>query len=242
MTAVDDKVKQAVPGHLAIIMDGNGRWAQSKGLERRDGHREGAANVLRICKACQDRGITTLSLFAFSTENWSRPKGEIDALFDIAKDYFTNYFVKFPQMGIRLNVIGSREKLPQAMKTMISMSEKANPTKYTLTVNIAANYGGRWDIAQAARKLAEKCVSGQIKPSEIDETALEAELRTADQPPVDLLVRTSGEQRISNFMIWQCAYSEFYFTKKHWPEFDDKELDTAILEYANRTRKFGGLA
>ena len=242
MTAVDDKVKQAVPGHLAIIMDGNGRWAQSKGLERRDGHREGAANVLRICKACQDRGITTLSLFAFSTENWSRPKGEIDALFDIAKDYFTNYFVKFPQMGIRLNVIGSREKLPQAMKTMISMSEKANPTKYTLTVNIAANYGGRWDIAQAARKLEEKCVSGQIKPSEIDEAALEAELRTADQPPVDLLIRTSGEQRISNFMIWQCAYSEFYFTRKHWPEFDDKELDSAILEYANRTRKFGGLA
>ncbi len=242
MAKVDEKVNLAVPGHLAIIMDGNGRWAQSKGLERRDGHREGAANVLRICKACQDRGIGTLSLFAFSTENWSRPKGEIDALFEIAKDYFANYFVRFPQMGIRLNVIGSRDKLPQALKTMISMSEKANPSKYTLTVNIAANYGGRWDIAQAARRLAEKCAAGDMEASQIDEQALEAELKTAGQPPVDLLIRTSGEQRISNFMIWQCAYSEFYFTKKHWPEFDEHELDMAIKEYANRTRKFGGLA
>ncbi|HOA15950.1 MAG TPA: polyprenyl diphosphate synthase [Bacillota bacterium] len=242
MAKVDEKVNLAVPGHLAIIMDGNGRWAQSKGLERRDGHREGAANVLRICKACQDRGIGTLSLFAFSTENWSRPKGEIDALFEIAKDYFANYFVRFPQMGIRLNVIGSRDKLPQALKTMISMSEKANPSKYTLTVNIAANYGGRWDIAQAARRLAEKCAAGDMEASQIDEQALEAELKTAGQPPVDLLIRTSGEQRISNFMIWQCAYSEFYFTKKHWPEFDEHELDLAIKEYANRTRKFGGLA
>ncbi|HNV34587.1 MAG TPA: polyprenyl diphosphate synthase [Bacillota bacterium] len=231
-----------VPAHVAIIMDGNGRWAAARGLERKEGHRAGASNIIKICRACQERGIATLSLFAFSTENWSRPKTEIDALFEIASDYFSGQFTDFPGMGIRLNVIGSRKDLPVALRAMITKAEKANPRAYSLTLNMAVNYGGKWDIMQSARKLAEKCIAGGMMPSDIDEAALEEGLSTSGQPPVDLLIRTSGEQRISNFLIWQCAYSELYFTAKHWPDFDETELDAALSEYARRTRKFGGLA
>ncbi len=231
-----------VPAHLAIIMDGNGRWAAARGLERKEGHKAGASNIMRICGACQERGIATLSLFAFSTENWARPKSEIDALFDIASDYFSNSFLKFPSMGIRLNVIGSRKELPGPLKIMIAKAEKANPKSYSLTLNMAVNYGGKWDITQSAKKMAERCLVGGMLPSEINEQALEQGLSTSGQPLVDLLIRTSGEQRISNFLIWQCAYSELYFTAKHWPEFDEAELDAALEEYSRRTRKFGGLA
>lgn len=228
--------------HLAVIMDGNGRWASLRGLERKEGHKAGATNIRKLCEACQARGIGTLSLFAFSTENWSRPKSEIDALFEIARDFFGTSFSSFSSMGIRLKVIGSREKLPVALKVMIDSAEKANPDKYSLTLNLAVNYGGRWDITQAATSIAEDCIKGVLTTGQVDEGALEKRLCTAGQPPVDLLVRTSGEQRISNFLIWQTAYAELYFTERHWPDFDEEELDKALAEYGRRTRKFGGLA
>jgi undecaprenyl diphosphate synthase len=239
-----DIVSPAVPRapfHVAIIMDGNGRWASARGLDRSEGHKAGASNIIRMAKAFQKRGISTLSLFAFSTENWSRPKQEVEALLDLAYDYFKSEFGQFPSMGISLKVIGDRKRLPLALRTMIAKSERSNPGVHSLTLNIAVNYGGKWDIAMAAARLAEKCRTGAIKSSEIDEAALESELSTAGQPPVDLLIRTGGEHRISNFLIWQSAYSELYFSTKYWPDFDETELDLALDEFSKRARRFGGL-
>lgn len=231
-----------IPAHLAIIMDGNGRWAKARGLDRSDGHRAGASNVIKLAQACQTRGISVLSLFAFSTENWKRPKSEIDALFSIAADYFSNSFSKFPGMGIRLKVIGERKNLPRALKLMIEKAERANPKEYSLTLNMAVNYGGKWDIAKAAASLAERCCAGDMKPSDINEASMDTQISTSGQPPVDLLIRTGGERRISNFLIWQSAYSELYFSDKYWPDFDESELDLALAEFARRSRRFGGLA
>ncbi len=236
-----DPKSATTPRHLAIIMDGNGRWAKARGLDRSQGHRAGAENILRIAEACKARGIGTLSLFAFSTENWSRPKSEIEALMDIASDQFRSGFASFPRMGISLSVIGEVEALPKALRTMIRQAERANPKDFSMKLLLAVNYGGRWDIARAASSLAEECVAGGLKPSDITQEALEERLSTKGQPPVDLLVRTGGEKRISNFLIWQSAYSELYFSEKHWPDFDEAELDRALSEYSGRNRRFGGL-
>lgn len=230
-----------IPQHLAIIMDGNGRWAQARGLNRSEGHRAGADNITKIAKACQKQGINVLSMFAFSTENWSRPKDEIDTLMKIAADQFQGGFSQFPSMGISLSVIGKIDGLPGAMRKMIARAIKANPNKYTLKLNMAVNYGGRWDIVNAAAMLARECEAGSFNPAEIDEASFEARLSTAGQPPVDLLIRTGGERRISNFLIWQSAYSELYFSDKYWPDFDERELEAALTDYARRSRRFGGL-
>ena len=232
---------ETAPKHLAIIMDGNGRWAMARGLDRSRGHRAGADNILRIAEACKARGIGTLSLFAFSTENWSRPKSEIDALMNIASDQFRNGFASFPRMGISLSVIGDVMALPRTLRAMIRQAERKNPKEYSLKLLMAVNYGGKWDIAEAASSLAKECVAGVLKPSDITQEALEGRLSTKGQPPVDLLIRTGGEKRISNFLIWQSAYSELYFSEKHWPDFDEEELDRALSEYSGRNRRFGGL-
>ena len=232
---------ETAPKHLAIIMDGNGRWAMARGLDRSQGHRAGADNILRIAEACKARGIGTLSLFAFSTENWSRPKSEIEALMNIASDQFRSGFASFPRMGISLSVIGDVNTLPKTLRAMIRQAERKNPKEYSLKLLMAVNYGGKWDIAEAASSLAKDCVAGALKPSDITQEALEDRLSTKGQPPVDLLIRTGGEKRISNFLIWQSAYSELYFSEKHWPDFDEEELDRALSEYSGRNRRFGGL-
>ena len=232
---------ESTPKHLAIIMDGNGRWAMARGLDRSQGHRAGADNILRIAEACKARGIGTLSLFAFSTENWSRPKSEIEALMNIASDQFRSGFASFPRMGISLSVIGDVNTLPKTLRAMIRQAERKNPKEYSLKLLMAVNYGGKWDIAEAASSLAKDCVAGALKPSDITQEALEDRLSTKGQPPVDLLIRTGGEKRISNFLIWQSAYSELYFSEKHWPDFDEEELDRALSEYSGRNRRFGGL-
>lgn len=232
---------ETTPKHLAIIMDGNGRWAKARGLDRSQGHRAGADNILRIAEACKVRGIGTLSLFAFSTENWSRPRSEVQALMDIASDQFSKGFSSFPSMGISLSVIGDVEGLPKSLRTMIRQAERKNPKEHSLKLLMAVNYGGRWDIARAASSLAEECLAGGLSPSSITEGLLEERLSTKGQPPVDLLIRTGGEKRISNFLIWQSAYSELYFSEKHWPDFDEQELDRALSEYSGRNRRFGGL-
>ncbi len=237
----DKSQAPTTPGHLAIIMDGNGRWAKARGLDRSQGHRAGADNILRIAEACKARGISTLSLFAFSTENWSRPKSEIEALMEIATEQFRSGFASFPRLGISLSVIGDVQRLPKALQAMIRQAERANPKEYSLKLLMAVNYGGRWDIARAAKALAEDCLAGGLKPSDISQEALEDRLSTKGQPPVDLLIRTGGEKRISNFLIWQSAYSELYFSEKHWPDFDEAELDRALAEYSGRNRRFGGL-
>jgi undecaprenyl diphosphate synthase len=239
--ATGSSQEKPAPRHLAIIMDGNGRWAKARGLDRSQGHRAGADNILRIAEACKARSIGTLSLFAFSTENWSRPKSEIDALMGIATDQFKGGFASFPGLGISLSVIGDLQRLPKALQTMIRQAERANPKEYSLKLLMAVNYGGRWDIAKAASELAEECVAGRLKTSDITQETLEGKLSTKGQPPVDLLIRTGGEKRISNFLIWQSAYSELYFSEKHWPDFDEAELDRALEEYSGRNRRFGGL-
>lgn len=230
-----------LPLHVAIIMDGNGRWANERMLDRSEGHKAGASNVIRIARHCQGRGVGTLSLFAFSTENWKRPKAEIDTLFSIATEYFRDHFSGFPSMGIRLNIIGDRKRLPLPFRSMIEKAERANPASHSLLINLALNYGGKWDIANAASMLADKCLKAEIRPADVDESALEKHLSTSGQPPVDLLIRTGGERRVSNFMIWQSAYSELYFSDKYWPDFDEHELDLALADYASRSRRFGGL-
>lgn len=232
---------ESTPKHLAIIMDGNGRWAMARGLDRSQGHRAGADNILRIAEACKARGIGTLSLFAFSTENWSRPKSEIEALMNIASDQFRSGFASFPRMGISLSVIGDVKALPKTLRAMIRQAERNNPKEYSLKLLMAVNYGGKWDIAEAASSLAKECVAGSLNPTDITQEALEERLSTKGQPPVDLLIRTGGEKRISNFLIWQSAYSELYFSQKHWPDFDEDELDRALSEYSGRNRRFGGL-
>jgi undecaprenyl diphosphate synthase len=225
--------------HLAIIMDGNGRWAKMQGKPRAFGHEAGFKAVRTTVEACAKRGIEFLTLYAFSTENWLRPKQEVDILMRILLRALRSELKTMQENNIRLLTVGNLQKLPEAIAEVLLdvVHKTAHNTGMTLT--LALSYGGREEITHAARSIAEKVKNGLIPLDSIDESMLNEHLYTAQIPEVDLLIRTSGEQRISNFLLWQMAYAELYFTDLHWPDFTEEHLDKALLDYKHRERRFG---
>jgi len=227
------------PKHIAIVMDGNGRWAVAQGKARTEGHKAGFRTVQEIVKACVQREIEYLTLFAFSSENWSRPKAEVATLMKLFTKALSDDVSNLRENGVHLQLIGELSRFSSTIQKLAQKAQKNPPEEIRLTLNLAVNYGGRWDVTQAAKRLAKKVQLGEITVNEIDEMSLESELATGDMPSPDLVIRTSGEHRISNFLLWQSAYSEFYFTDVLWPDFTPLELDKALLDFSGRERRFG---
>ena len=227
----------SIPTHVAMIMDGNGRWAAQRGMSRIKGHKEGVRTVEEILGAASDLGIKHLSLYAFSTENWKRPDLEVAALMALFRLYLRIFLPQLRRKRIRFHHLGSLEGLPTGIQKDIRMLETTTADHEGMVFHLAVNYGSRLELVQAARR----CVEDGLRPEEVDETALARRLWTADAPDVDLLIRTSGEMRVSNFMLWQAAYAEFYITDCLWPDFRTPQLQQALDEFARRERRFGGL-
>ena len=230
---------RTVPRHLAIIMDGNNRWARREGYPGVAGHRAGAEVVREIVSACESRGIRYLTLFAFSSENWGRPRAEVRALLSLLSRYLRNEVAKLISDGVRLRVIGRRDRFSPRLQRLIAKAEAATAAGDRATLTLALDYGGRWDVAEVTRSIARDVAAGRLDPDAIDEDAISARLATADLPDPDLCIRTAGETRISNFLLWQFAYAEFWFTEVLWPDFDETVLDLALADYAVRERRFG---
>lgn len=224
--------------HVAIIMDGNSRWAKKRGLIHVNGHKAGVERIRDMLTVCRDENINTLTLFAFSSENWNRPAREVDALMSLFHNYLTKESPRLREEGIRLRIIGGRERFSSRILKAIDKAE-AETRQGTTNLVIAADYGGKWDICHAARRLAEEVRQGRLEPNQISEQQLEQSLSTAGLPPLDLLVRTGGEFRISNFLLWQAAYAELYFSDRLWPDFTTDDLRAAITEFRRRQRRFG---
>jgi undecaprenyl diphosphate synthase len=229
------------PHHVAIIMDGNGRWAKARGLPRVAGHRRGADAVRRVVRGAGELGIPVLTLFAFSTENWTRPADEVNDLMGLLRHYLRNELEELHKNGARLRVIGNREGLATDIVRDIADAEKMTRANGRIDVNICINYGARDEILQATRSLARRVAAGDLAADGIDEARFEQELLTAGVPDPDLLIRTSGEQRISNFLLWQCAYAELVFVDTLWPDFGKENLEQAIAEFRRRERRYGGV-
>lgn len=227
------------PEHVAVIMDGNGRWANSQGLSRVAGHKRGVEAVKRLIKGCLHHEIPYLTIFAFSSENWNRPELEVNALMELLMGALENQTPKLDENGVRLRLIGDLSRFDAKIQRLADQAMQATELNTKLTLNVAINYGGRWDITGAAQRLAQRVVDGELRVEEIDELSISSELTTAGQPDPDLFIRTSGEYRISNFMLWQAAYSEFYFTDLLWPDFDEEAFTEALLKFTNRDRRFG---
>ena len=228
-----------VARHVAIIMDGNHRWAKRRHLPGAAGHRAGAKNVKTVAKACADHGVSYLTLFAFSTENWQRPSREVNLLIDLMRGVLENDVDELHANDVRLSIIGDRSAFASDLQMLMKNAEALTRDNKRMTLSIAINYGGRWDITQAARQLAEEVAAGDLLPADVDETALEQRLSLAGLPGPDLCVRTGGDRRISNFLLWDFAYTELYFTESFWPDFDQAELELALADFANRQRRFG---
>ena len=231
-----------LPRHIAIVMDGNGRWAQQRSLPRTIGHREGAKTVRRVVQACIERGIAVLTLFAFSSENWQRPQWEVDVLMKLFITSLRREIRRLDDANVRLRFIGDHSAFSAILQDYIVKAERRTSTNTGLTLVIAANYGGRWDIAQAARRVAEAVIAGQLQSADITPTVFHRYTCLSDLPEPDLFIRTSGEQRISNFLLWQMAYTELYFTGRLWPDFDADDLEMACAAFASRQRRFGQTA
>lgn len=227
------------PVHVAIIMDGNGRWAKARGLPRTAGHKRGAEAVRRTVEAAREMGVSYLTLYAFSSENWKRPTGEVTDLMGLLRLYLRNEVANLHKNGIRLRVIGDRSRLSRDINALIDESEAKTADNTALTLVLALSYGGRQEIAEAARRLAQDVAMGRLDAAAIDEDAVAARLYTAGIPDPDLLIRTSGEKRISNFLLWQSAYAEFVFTDVLWPDFDRTHLEDAIRDFHGRERRYG---
>lgn len=225
------------PKHVAIILDGNGRWATARGQERTAGHEAGADNIVRIARYAQEKGISVLSLYVFSTENWKRSQQEVSALMRLLARFFKVYIDEFMQRHVQLRVMGDIRRLPFATRQSVKMGIEKTAENDGVVLNIGLNYGGRDEIARAARRAMEDGISSEAMTSDV----LERYLDTAGLPPVDLLIRTGGEKRLSNFMLWQLAYTEFYFTDTLWPDFKPADLDRAIEWFGQRNRRFGGV-
>ena len=231
---------EKMPVHIAFIMDGNGRWAKKRGTPRTFGHTEGARNFRRIMRYCKDIGVKCISFYAFSTENWKRPENEVNALMNIFRTYLDDVR-NYIKEEVKMVFLGDKSKLPQDIQQKMNSLEEDSKDFDKMTVLLAINYGGRDEITHATRLIAEKVRKGELNPDEITEDTISSNLYTAGYPDVDLLIRPSGEMRISNFLIWQSAYAEFYFADILWPDFSTKELDRAIIEFAHRNRRFGGV-
>ncbi len=230
-----------VPQHVAIILDGNGRWAKAKGMPRNYGHAQGSKNVERICEEAWRMGIKYLTVYAFSTENWNRPQNEVDALMKLLRNYMKICLKTAEKNDMKIRVIGDIEPLDEDIKSRIRELEEASKDNGGLNFTIALNYGSRDEMTRAARSLAKDCADGKVNPEEIDEALFASYLDTREIPDPDLLIRTSGEQRLSNYLLWQLAYTEFYFTEVPWPDFTKQELEKAIAQYNQRDRRFGGV-
>ena len=246
MTLAMDKLAWAASDrpavrHIAIIMDGNGRWAAERGLPRAEGHRQGVESVRRTVEASLELGVTHLTLFSFSSENWARPKQEINDLFGLLRRFIRRDLADLHKNGVKIRVIGTRVGLAADLLRLIDDAIELTKDNTALNLTIAFNYGARDEIARAARRIAEDVASGVIAPAEVTPERLGTYLDTADLPDPDLLIRTSGELRLSNFLLWQLAYSEFVFIDAYWPDFSRETLEAAIAEYQRRTRRFGGL-
>ena len=230
-----------VPQHVAIILDGNGRWAKSKGMPRNYGHAQGSKNVERICEDAYKMGIKYLTVYAFSTENWSRPKGEVDALMTLLRNYMKTCLNTAKKNRMKVRVIGDKTGLDPDIQTRIRELEEASKDNDGLNFTIAINYGSRDEIARAVRHISEDVAAGKLDPASVTEETISNYLDTAGIPDPDLLIRTSGELRLSNFLMWQLAYTEFYFTNTPWPDFTKEEMAEAIEKYNSRDRRYGGV-
>ncbi len=231
---------EKMPKHIAIIMDGNGRWAKKRGLPRKAGHKAGAETLEKIISAARELGLEHLTVYAFSTENWKRSQEEVDAIMNLLRQYLKNYFKKFIKDDVRMDVIGDINRLDADIQKQIMEIEQLSKEKTGLFVHIALNYGGRDELRRAMTKMAQEVVEGRVLPEEMTEDCIAGYLDTAGTPDPELVIRTSGEERISNFLLWQAAYSEFYFCDTLWPDFTKTELEKAVFAYQNRERRFGG--
>ncbi len=231
-----------IPRHVAVIMDGNGRWARKRGLPRYSGHYAGAENLREFCKWCIEFGISYTTVFAFSTENWQRPQQEVDSLMKLFLEFFARYEEELAAEGIRLRFCGEIGELPQSVQDTMQRAETSSLQRNKLQLIIAFNYGGRREIVKATRDLLASCKAGELKPEELTEEQLSARLYLPDVPDPDLIIRPSGELRLSNFLLWQSAYSELWFAKVLWPDFNRHDFTAAINDYASRQRRYGGLS
>lgn len=240
MLEVASKIsKDNYPRHVAIIMDGNGRWAKSRGLQRTAGHKKGAKTTQDIVRACGELGIEYLTIYAFSSENWNRPQSEIDDLMNLLSFYISHELKTLVKNNIRLNVIGDKERLPEKVRKQVDKAEQSTVDNTGLCLQIALSYGSRQEITHAMKEIAHKVKLGEIAAESVDEKVIEAHLFTKNVPDPDLLIRTSGEHRISNFLLWQLAYTELFFTEKMWPEFTREDLESAFENFAKRERRYG---
>ena len=231
--------QQSLPKHIAIIMDGNGRWAQNRGKPRVFGHKKGVESVRRSVQFCTNLGIKSLTLFAFSSENWRRPADEVSTLMELFLLVLTKEVKKLHKNNVKLQIIGDLSRFSDKLQQRVFEAQTLTKDNQGLCLNIAANYGGRWDIVQAAQKLAAEVEQGNLQSSDITEEILSEHITMAEQPPLDLLIRTGGDLRISNFLLWQAAYAELYFCDTLWPDFDDEAFANAIACYVSRERRFG---
>ena len=229
-----------IPVHVAVIMDGNGRWASQRNLPRIAGHAAGVKSVEEIIKSAKESGVEILTLYAFSTENWKRPKHEVDALFKLLENYIDSQTDTLIKNDIKLSMIGRIEGLPDSVQRKLKSIMDRTKSGSTLLLNLALNYGARTEIVDAVRAVAKDCALGKVSPDEIDEKIFSGYLYTKDLPDPDLLIRTSGEMRLSNFLLWQLSYSELYISKKLWPDFKKSDFIEALNEYQNRQRRYGG--
>ncbi len=236
-----DISKIKLPEHLGIIMDGNGRWAKKRGLPRSAGHKAGASTFRTITRYCSDIGIKHLTLYAFSTENWSRPKAEIDALMKYFKQYLEEALRDFLDDTVKIKFLGDISAFPEDLRELMRKNEEVSADRNGMILNLAMNYGGRAELVNAFRKLAQEVAEGELSPDSIDESLISSCLYTAGQPDPDLIIRPSGEYRTSNFLLWQSAYAEYYIDDVLWPDYTKEHLNKALLEYSKRNRRFGGV-
>ena len=244
-SGIDDLIKhlnlENLPQHVAIIMDGNGRWAQKKKLPRSVGHRAGVENVRTVIRMSSDLGIKVLTLFAFSTENWKRPKDEVNVLMDLLVEYIKKELNELNKKNTRIRTLGDLDKMPQKVAFEINRAKEITKNNTGLIINMALNYGARQEMVSAVKSIAAKAAAGEISIDEIDENTILNNLFTAGLPEPDLIIRTSGENRLSNFLLYQAAYSEFIFTKTLWPDFNDEEYIKTLIEFEQRQRRFGSI-
>ena len=224
-----------IPKHIVLFPDGNRRWAKEKGLRSLEGHKQGYNNLLDFSEWCKSKGVKVLTAFGFSTENWNRSKEEVDYLMKLLENCLLENLDKYNREGTQVRVIGQRDKLPESLKAAIKTTEEATKNNSTLYLNLAISYGGKWDILNAVKKIVEE----KIPTEKIDETVFESYLSTAGLPSPDLVIRAGGEKRMSNFVLWQAAYAELYFSPKLWPDFNKQDFDEALEEFDKRTRRFG---
>ncbi len=236
-TAVPAAAAPNVPRHVAVVMDGNGRWARRRFLPRVYGHKQGVDALVRTVNAFADRGVEYLSVFAFSSENWKRPNDEVSGLMGLVLVAIAKYLRKMASDGVRIRIVGDRDKVSKRLRAAWAQAEQSTAHNTRITLTVAFNYGGRWDMVQACRR----AIADGVKPEQVDEALLSRYMALSYAPDPDLFIRTGGEMRISNFMLWQSAYAEFFFTERLWPDFDDSDVDAALQAYRQRDRRFGGL-